>query len=113
MGDSLRIFMDIDQWSLVLYSVRSFHTVPGAKALCDVVRSMPEKELCVASWRVSSVALFVNFQTFFNRFTSGVSVVRPPDMVSTFEVAKEEKRFGCFLIMLLRSLSTRLVLSGK
>jgi hypothetical protein len=44
--------MDIGQWSLVLYSMETFHTVLGAKALLDIVRSMAEKELCAALWHV-------------------------------------------------------------
>lgn len=52
MIDSLRIFMDIGQWSLVLYSVRTSHSVLEAKALFDIVRSMAEKELWAALWHV-------------------------------------------------------------
>jgi hypothetical protein len=49
---SLSIFMDTDNWSLVLYSVRTFHSVIGAKALFDIMRSMAEKELWAALCRV-------------------------------------------------------------
>lgn len=40
--------MEIGQWSLLLYSFSTFHSVLGAKELFVIVRSIAEKELWAA-----------------------------------------------------------------
>jgi hypothetical protein len=106
LGDSFRILMDIGQWSLELYSVRTFHSVFGAKALLDIVRSITEKELWVTLWRVYSPVLSSVICSFSKKFSIVlplVSVLLDPQILfRLLKSPRNKKGFGSCLIIWLR-----------
>jgi len=117
MVGSVSIFMDIGQWSLVLYFVRIFHSVIGAKALFDIVRSMAEKELWAALWRVGLPEL----SNVISSFSKNFSIVLPLASVCLdpqiwfrlLQSLRKRKGLGSCLMISLRSLSKTFVLSGR